>query len=86
MCVATYALLKIAEAKFALEEWNAFVENRSTPRSVTEQALWNSVTTAIAHVDDDEEALLIAYSDSIKSSISSEPVDSSRRLCQLLED
>jgi len=73
MCVATYALLKIAEAKFALEEWNAFVENRSPPRSVAEQALWNSVTTAMAHFGDDEESLLVAFSDLHKSNISIEP-------------
>jgi len=78
MCVATYALLKIAEAKFALEEWNASVENRTSPRSVAEQVLWNSVSTAMAHVDDDEEAMLIAYSDLIKSNISSELSNSSK--------
>jgi len=71
MCVATTALLKIAEVKFALQEWNAFVENRLPPRSIAEQALWNSVTTAMAHVDDDEEAMLVAYSDLIKSNLSS---------------
>jgi len=72
MCVATYALLKIAETKFALEEWNTFVANRALPRSLAEQVLRNSVTTAMTHVHDDEEAILIAYSDLIKSNISSE--------------
>ena len=72
MCVATYALLKIAETKFALEEWNAFVDNRALPRSVAEQVLWNSVTTAMTHVHDDEEAILVAYSVLIKSNMSSE--------------
>ena len=80
MCVASHALLKIAEAKFALEEWNSFVENRSPPKSFAEQALWNSITTAMAHVDDDEEAMLIAYSDLIRSSTSSVPVQTSKRV------
>jgi hypothetical protein len=63
MCVATYALRKLAEAKFALQEWSEFVEKQSPPSSVAEQELWNSVTSAIAHVDDDEEAILVAYHD-----------------------
>jgi len=77
MCIASYALLKIAEAKYALEEWSEFVENSSIPRSVAGQALWNSVSTAMAHVDDVEEAMLIAYSE--LKQMSNETCESSAR-------
>ncbi len=67
MSVANRALLKLAEAKCALEEWSEFVANTSPPDSIAEQALWNLVTTAISHVDDDEEAILLAYGDLVVS-------------------
>jgi hypothetical protein len=60
MCAATFALLKVAEAKHAIEEWTSMLASSDPIMTEADREFSRSVMTAFGLVDDAEEAILDA--------------------------